>query len=208
MTSAVRWSIRGEYFETCSCDFLCPCIPSSLTGRMPKGHCNFAMVFQIGQGRYGNLGLEGLNFAVVGNMPNETAGAGNWSVGLILDERANAEQQKAMTTIASGQGGGPMAALAPLIGTFLGTESRPIRCQSSGMTRSVSIPGVLDEALEGVPGAKQGEPLYVDNTIHPVNSRLALAKATRSHLHAFGIDWDDTSGENNGHFAPFNWTGP
>jgi hypothetical protein len=40
---------------------------------------------------------------------------------------------------------------------------------------------------------------------HPANPRLALAKATRSHLHAFGIDWNDTSGQNNGHYAPFNW---
>jgi hypothetical protein len=41
--------------------------------------------------------------------------------------------------------------------------------------------------------------------LHPANARLALAKATGSHLHAFGLDWDDTSGNNNGHFAPFNW---
>jgi hypothetical protein len=24
-------------------------------------------------------------------------------------------------------------------------------------------------------------------------------------MHGFGIDWDDTSGRNNGHFAPFAW---
>lgn len=36
---------------------------------------------------------------------------------------------------------------------------------------------------------------------------LALAHATDSHVHAFGIDWDNTSGTNNGHFAPFNWQG-
>jgi len=24
-------------------------------------------------------------------------------------------------------------------------------------------------------------------------------------MHAFGINWDDTSGTNNGHFAPFAW---
>jgi hypothetical protein len=41
--------------------------------------------------------------------------------------------------------------------------------------------------------------------VHPASARLALAKATASHLHAFGLDWDDTSGNNNGHFAPFNW---
>jgi hypothetical protein len=26
------------------------------------------------------------------------------------------------------------------------------------------------------------------------------------HMRAFGIDWDDTSGRNNGHFAPFAWS--
>ena len=34
----------------------------------------------------------------------------------------------------------------------------------------------------------------------------ALAKASRGHMHAFGIDWDDTGGKNNGHFAPFSWS--
>jgi hypothetical protein len=24
-------------------------------------------------------------------------------------------------------------------------------------------------------------------------------------MHGFGINWDDTSGRNNGHFAPFAW---
>ena len=64
---------------------------------------------------------------------------------------------------------------------------------------------MLDEALEGMLGANGAEPLYVDNVPHPVNSRLALAHATRSHVHAFGIDWDNTSGRNNAHFAPFDW---
>ena len=36
---------------------------------------------------------------------------------------------------------------------------------------------------------------------------LALANATHSHFHAFGIDWDDASGTRNGHFAPFAWNG-
>jgi hypothetical protein len=99
-----------------------------------------------------------------------------------------------------------MAALAPLIGKFLGVEAKPIQFQKKGLTRSVSIPGVLDQAVEGVASAsKRGEPLYIDNTMHPANARLALAKAARSHLHAFGLHWDDATGQNNGHFAPFNW---
>ena len=203
---ATNWQIRGSYFETCSCDYLCPCISSHLAAQPTQGHCNFAMVYHIDQGRYGSVMLDGLNFAIVGHTPS-AMDQGNWSVGLIADDRATAEQQQALAAIASGQEGGPIAAVAPLVGTFLGVEARPIQLQSSGMSWSVSIPGVLDQAAEGVPGANQNDPLYLDNTLHPANTRLALAKAVRSHLHVFGIDWDDDSGRNNGHFAPFQWQG-
>jgi hypothetical protein len=38
-----------------------------------------------------------------------------------------------------------------------------------------------------------------------VNARLALARATKSLFNVFGISWDDSSGNRNGHFAPFSW---
>lgn len=201
----VSWQISGDYFETCSCDYLCPCISSNMAAQPTKGHCDVAIVFHIDQGRYDNVALDDLNFVVVAHTP-DVMGKGDWSVGLIADERATPEQQQALTAIASGQAGGPMAALSPLLGKFWGVESKPIHYQKNGMSRSVSIPGMLDQACEGVPSPiKPDEPLYVDNTLHPANARLALAHATRSHLHAFGLNWDDTSGKNNGHFAPFNW---
>ena len=58
-----------------------------------------------------------------------------------------------------------------------------------------------------IPGVNDAEPMYVDNTPHPANARLALAKALPSRLHAFGLDWEDDSGRNNGPFAPFDWRG-
>ena len=200
----VQWQISGEYFEACSCDSVCPCPTSGLAARPTKGSCDAGLVFRVERGRYGGTALDGLAFAVL----LHTLGPmieGNWTVGLVLDERASAEQREALTTIASGQGGGPMAAVGPLVGRFAGAEAKPIRIESSGMRRAVSIPGVLDIAIEGIPGANQSEPIYFDNVGHPAASRLALAKASRGHMHAFGIDWDDTSGRNNGHFAPFAW---
>ncbi len=107
----------------------------------------------------------------------------------------------------TGQAGGPMAAFAPLISTFLGVESRPIHIQRDGMRRSVSIPGQLEQSLEGVAGGNPTEPLYLDNRAHPANACLGLAQARGSHVHAFGLDWDDDSGRNNAHFAPFTWRG-
>lgn len=201
----ISWQLSGDYFEACSCTYVCPCVPSNMAAQPTKGYCDVALVFHVDRGRFGKVKLDGLNFIVVAHTPGVMAN-GNWSVGLIVTDKAKPEQQEALTQIASGQAGGPMAAVAPLIGKFLGVERKPIKFQKKGLSRSVSVPGVLDQAVEGTPSpSKKGEPLYIDNAFHPANSRLALAKASRSHLHAFGIDWDDTTGQNNGHFAPFRW---
>lgn len=199
-----QWQISGEYFEACSCDSVCPCPTSGLAARPTKEVCDAGLVFNVQRGRFGSTQLDGLSFAVLLHTPGPMI-QGGWTVGLVVDERASKEQREALTTIASGQGGGPMAALAPLIANFGGVEAKPIRIESGGMRRSVSIAGMLDIAVEGIPGAKDSEPIYLDNVGHPAASRLALAKASRSHMHAFGINWDDTSGRNNGHFAPFTW---
>ena len=61
-----------------------------------KGSCTFAMAFQIDRGNYGDLPLDGLGFIVLGFTPEEM-GKGNWSVGVIADERASAEQRDAIT---------------------------------------------------------------------------------------------------------------
>jgi hypothetical protein len=202
---ATTWNLSGEYCETCSCDFLCPCLPSNLAARPTRGDCYFLFGFDVSQGRYGSVSLDGLKFAVVGHTPGIML-EGNWSVGLIVDARATAEQEQAIAAIASGQAGGPMAALGPLVGTFLGVQRGPITFTRDGMRRAVMIPGLLEQELVGAEsGVKPGEPLYVDNTMHPANARLALAKASRSFLSAFNLRWEDTSGRNNGHYAPFAW---
>jgi hypothetical protein len=134
-------------------------------------------------------------------------GKGNWSVGLIVDERASDQQRDAIAAIASGQAGGPMAPLAGLIGKFLGVESAAIHIDRSGLKFTVKAGHALDMAAEGQLGIdpNSSEPMYIDNTGHPVSTRLALAHASKSHLHALGLTWDDDSGKNNGHFAPFAW---
>ena len=202
--ATTQWQISGDYCETCSCDSVCPCPTSGLAGRPSKGFCDAGLVFRIRNGQYGSTRLDGVSFAVMLHTPGPMI-KGNWTVGLVVDERASTEQREAVTAIASGQAGGPMAALAPLIGSFGGVEVKLIRMEGSGMRWSASIPGMLDFAVEGIPGAKADEPIFFDNVGHPAASRLALAKASRGHMHGFGIDWDDTSGRNNGHFAPFAW---
>src|SRR5262249_44709516 len=156
----------GEYFEACSCDFVCPCPTSGLAARPTQGYCDVGLVFHVARGRYGSTTLDRLNFVVLAHTPGAMID-GNWTVGLILHDRASAEQREALTAIASGRDGGPMAALGPLIGRFAGAEAKPITIESNGLRRSVSVPGVLDLAIEGVTGANGTDPIYFDNVGHP-----------------------------------------
>lgn len=200
------WKISGQYFETCSCDFVCPCVPLQLTVKPTKGTCTFAMAFQIERGSYGSLSLDGLGFVLLGWTPEEM-GKGNWSVGIIADERASPEQREAITGIASGAAGGPIAALSGLVGKVLGVESAPIRFERDGAKWSVKASSLLEMAAEGAKGLNPNatEPLHLDNTGHPAADRFALAHASASHVHALGLTWDDVSGKNNGQYAPFSW---
>jgi hypothetical protein len=101
-----------------------------------------------------------------------------------------------------------MAALGPLVARIAGVERRPIQFVLDGLKRSVRAGDLVDQACVGIESATApGQAIVVDNTAHPVSSRLSLAKAMRSSLHAFGIDWDDKTGTRNGHFAPFAWAG-
>ena len=200
------WQVSGQYYETCSCDFVCPCLPGGMSVSPSKGSCTFAMAFDVSQGTYGAVSLDGLGFIVLGFTPGAMAN-GNWSVGLITDERATAEQGEAITAIASGAAGGPMAALSGLIGTFLGVQPAPIRFDRSGARWSVNASDFVDMTAEGVMGINPAatEPMHLDNTGHPAADRVALARAANSRVHALGLAWEDASGKNNGQYAPFSW---
>lgn len=201
------WRVEGQYMETCNCTYLCPCIGSNLTAQPTEGDCKAAIAMRIDKGEKDGVKLDGLSFIVLMHSPKAMA-EGNITVGLIIDERATDKQAEAISAIATGAAGGPMAALGPLVGRVAGVEKRPISFDMDGLKRTVQAGELIDQACEGVPGpARAGEPIYLDNTCHPVNPKLALAKATRSSMHAFGIDWDDSSGTRNGHFAPFAWAG-
>jgi hypothetical protein len=200
------WAVSGQYYETCSCDFVCPCVPGQLAVNPTKGSCTFVMAFQIERGSFGDVSLDSLGFIVLGFTP-EAMGKGNWSVGLIADERASVKQREAITAIVSGSAGGPMSALSGLIGKFLGVESAPIRFERSGVKWSVKASSLVEMAAEGAKGINPNasEPLYLENTGHPAADRFALARASKSQVHALGLTWDDASGRNNGQYAPFSW---
>ena len=101
-----------------------------------------------------------------------------------------------------------MAGLSGLIGKFLGVESAPIKFDKQGASWSVNAAKFVDMSAQPAMGLDPNntEPLQLSNTGHPANSNFSLAHAIKSHVDALGLSWNDTSGKNNGQYAPFSWS--
>lgn len=204
----VAWKLSGHCLEMCNCDFLCPCIPSNRTAKPTQGNCTTVLTFHVDDGRIGDVEIADMGFAVVLHTPGVMAD-GDWSVGVIVDERATTEQHDALVRVARGEIGGPLEPMRALTKDFLGVESRPIEFKRNGMQWSVSIPERIEQVAWGAPSpVKPGEPMYLDNTGHRANPRIAIARAKQNRIHAFGFHWHDDSGTNSAAYAPFRWTVP
>jgi hypothetical protein len=201
----MAWQISGEYAETCNCTLLCPCITSNLAAMPTEGDCKAALGMRIDKGQKDGVALDGVSFVVV-LQSKGPMGAGNMTVGLVVDSAASQEQVDAIAAIASGQAGGPMAMMAPLVGNFAGIERADVKIVQDGNKWTVRAGSFIDEACDALLNM-DGQTIALDNVSHPMNSRLALAKATKSVFDVFGIRWNDSSGTRNGHFAPFAWSG-
>jgi hypothetical protein len=200
------WELSGEYMESCNCDYLCPCIFTNPQAPATHEHCTALMIYRIDRGRHREVSLDGLKFALVIRSGRVMADGG-WVFGVVVDEKADEAQRQALSAIAGGTAGGPPQMIRDnLVSDFRGIEYRPIEFMADGLRRSTRIPGVLAFAIEGVASRnRSGEPYYIDNTAHPANRRLALAKASKLEVQGFGLTLDLTGKGNNGHFAPFSW---
>jgi hypothetical protein len=204
----LNWMMRGEYMESCNCDYLCPCIYTNPQGPVTHDHCIAALVFRIDDGIFGDIRLDGMKFALVIRSGRVMAD-GNWVFAGIVDATADEAQRRVLSSIVGGEIGGPPAMIREnLVSDFRGIQFETIEFNLDGLRRTVAIPGILDFEIEGVASRnRSGEPFYIDNTAHPAGRRLALARSKKMRLHGFGLDLDLVGRANNGHFAPFSWAG-
>jgi hypothetical protein len=205
--SQTKWSLAGDYFESCNCNVVCPCLfsPSPpLTSRPTESNCHVALLFHINQGAYADVKLDGLNLVVCASSDGPM-GNGNWTGATYVDERADDRQTEALGAIFSGAAGGPMAAFAPLFGRSLGVKKAPITFKIDGKVRSGAIPGVLSMSVEPLPTMAEGGEIWAE-TGHPVSpKKLALATGRPGSTYAdYGLKWDNSG--RNGHYAAIDWS--
>lgn len=190
----MAWKLEGTYFETCSCDVICPCTASLSLGAT-RDRCNATLVFHVTAGDVDGTDVSGLTVAAVADTP-KVMSEGNWRLGVIIDAAATDDQAEKLGAVFGGQLGGPMEALAPLVGENLGVERAPIEVVEEGLHHSVKIGDSVDFEIEDVVpfGVETGEPARITGVFHPAGSELTVSKATRSSINAFGIEYEANAG--------------
>ena len=197
----MAWNLDGTYFETCSCDLMCPCNLSMDHGAT-YDYCRVTLVFNISNGEIEGTDVGGRKLAVIADSPKVMT-EGGWRLGVLVDEGATDEQVEKLTGVFGGQKGGPMAGLAPLIGEMLGVERARFEVSEDGLKHSAKIGAVIDFEIEDIVpfGTETGQPAKLSGVFHPVGSELTAAEAKRSSINAFEIQYEGKSGLS----APFSW---
>jgi hypothetical protein len=122
---------------------------------------------------------------------------------VFVDAAASDEQAAKLTAVFGGQLGGPMEALGPLVSENLGVERAAIEVREDGLRHSVKIGDGIDFEIEDVVsfGVTTGEPARLTGIFHPAGSELTIAKATRSRINAFGIEYEGKAAFSSSKFA-------
>jgi len=198
----MSWNLKGSYIETCSCELMCPCNLSFDHGAT-YDYCRVCLVFNIKDGEVDGTSIAGRKVALIADTPKVMT-EGNWRLGVYVDNESSEEQFDKLVKVFTGQLGGPMGALAPLIGEVLGVERAEIAIDEDGLRHSVRVGDAIDfEVQDVVPfGVEDGRPIRFDGMFHPVGSNLTMAEAKRSRINAFGIQYEGKTGLST---AEFSW---
>jgi hypothetical protein len=193
--------LTGTYLETCSCEFICPC-NASLAHGATYDRCRVTLVFNITEGEVEGTDISGLKVAAIADTPKVMT-EGNWRLGVFIDDKASDEQAEKLLGVFSGQLGGPMEALSPLVGENLGVERAPIEVREEGLRHSVRIGDAIDFEIEDVVpfGVETGKPARIVGIFHPVGSEFTISEATRSKINAFGIEYEGKSALSSSSFS-------
>ncbi|MFL5822658.1 MAG: DUF1326 domain-containing protein [Solirubrobacteraceae bacterium] len=197
----MAWKLEGSYFETCSCDVICPCTASMDLGAT-HDWCRVVLVFNVKNGQVDGVDVSGLTVAAVAETPKVMT-AGNWRLGVFIDEGASDEQAEKLGAVFSGALGGPMEALGPLVGENLGVERAPIEVSEDGVRHSIQIGDSVDFEIEDIVpfGSESGQPARLTGVFHPAGQELTVARATRSKIDAFGIQYEGNSAFSTSQFS-------
>lgn len=111
MSDIQSWKMKGNYFEVCNCDAICPCrrINGEPGGTSTTGTCEFAVSWKVSEGNADGVDLAGCAVVLAGFFTDDgppEKSMSPWTVLLYVDDRCSDDQALAMERIFLGKAGG------------------------------------------------------------------------------------------------------
>jgi hypothetical protein len=148
---AVEWEVHGLEFNTCNCDYSCPCQFEALP---THGDCRGAGFLQIDKGNFGDVRLDGLKLGGIYDWPGPIH-EGKGKCQLFIDANADEDQRKALVKVALGEEAEPFSNIFTVYAAMcdeihepifteikfeMDMESRTARCVAKGLCETTGQP--------------------------------------------------------------------
>ena len=200
----VAYRVKAMSLEACSCRHGCNC---QFGGFPNEGMCDFIIGYEVKDGRFGNVSLNGFRAVVALKYPGAIH-QGHGHVLLFVDEKASDEQISAFAAILSGKMGGmPWEALAGTVERFEGPFRKPIEMRVNGVHSEVRVPGSVElrfaPLLDPVSGKeKEVHIVYPKGGFFWNDGNVCTTASMRAEQGSFKLEWPGRYAA----AAEVNWT--
>ena len=198
------YRVKAESVEACNCQHGCNC---QFEGIPNEGKCEFIIGYDVKDGRYGNVSLNGVRAVVAAKYPNAIH-EGNGHVVLFVDEKATQEQADAFVSILSGKMGAmPWEALAGTITRFEGPIRKPVEITLAGERSRVRVTGAVELTLTPLKDPVTGKEKEV-HIVYPKggffwnDGKVATTEVMRASHGDLRLEWPNRFAT----AAEVNWT--
>jgi len=188
----VDWKLKVKRLVTCNCDWGCPC---EFMARPTRGHCEGVEGYEIVDGYFDDVRLDGLRFGGVFRWPGPVH-EGHGAYQPVIEESASEPQREALFKILSGEEQEPTT-LFNIYGSTLETEHDPIfapiefEWDMESMRGRFAAPGLMEATFEPIRNP-------VTDAVHHSSLRLPEGFEFREALLNSGDYWAKTEIPMNG----------
>lgn len=200
----IAYRVKAESVEACNCQHGCNC---QFAGFPNEGKCEFIIGYDVKDGRFGDVSLNGVRLVVAAKYP-KAIHEGNGHVVLFIDDKATQQQADALVSILSGKMGGmPWEALGGTITRFEGPIRKPVEITVAGERSSVRVAGAIELSLTPLKDPITGK----DKEVHIVypkggffwnDAAIATTETMRATHGDLRLEWPNRYAST----AEVNWT--
>lgn len=149
---ATEWRIRGTELVNCNCAYGCPCQFNALP---THGDCRAAAAYQIDEGHFGEVRLDGLRAVMMGSWPGPIH-QGQGTMQFVIDERASPAQREALLKILTGQDTDEMATMWWVFSAMAPNKLEPLfapieyEVDVEARRGRFRVPGIIETTAEPI----------------------------------------------------------